>query len=128
MPSQEGIQTTLGEPGIVVPENSQEISAFKEVRNVDAKQLNADIKKEEEEKEKVKEKETKPKYVKKVKKLVPSEEAVDKKKEIKKDIKQTNDEIKKDTKETPTSTSNGTPTPVKKEKKSFFSKFRRGSK
>lgn len=118
MPSQEGIQTTLGEPGIVVPENSQDISAFKEVRDVDAKQLNADIKEEEEEKGKEEEKESstaentpKPKYVKKVKKLVPSEEAVDK---------------KKDTKET--STSNGTPNSAKKEKKSFFSKFRKGSK
>ena len=79
MPSQEGVQTTLGEPGVVVPENPQEISAFKEVRNVDAKKLNADIKEQEAAAAaapgSAASSEGKAKYVKKVKKLVSPEEA-----------------------------------------------------
>lgn len=51
LPSQEGKQTTLGEPGVVIPKNPQEISAFKEVREVDAKKLNEEFKKEQAAKE-----------------------------------------------------------------------------
>lgn len=40
MPSEEGIQKTLGEPGIVVPQNPGSIAAFKEVSTVDPKSLN----------------------------------------------------------------------------------------
>lgn len=43
LPSTEGQQTTLGEPGIVVPENAQNIQAFKEVSDVNAKDLNAKL-------------------------------------------------------------------------------------
>lgn len=89
MPSEEGKQTTLGEPGIVIPENPRELGVFEEVRDVDAKELNAKIKAEEEAKE-AEGKETaaaaeegKPKYVKKVKKLVPKDEAKTEKKEKK---------------------------------------------
>ncbi|GMM30271.1 Crp1 protein [Martiniozyma asiatica (nom. inval.)] len=48
MPSEEGKQTTLGEPGIVVPENPREIEAFTQVRDVDAKKLNEQMKAQEE--------------------------------------------------------------------------------
>lgn len=51
LPSEEGKQTTLGEPGVAIPKNPQEISAFKEVRDVDAKKLNEEFKKEEAAKE-----------------------------------------------------------------------------
>ena len=47
LPNEEGKQTTLGEPGIAIPKNPEEISAFKEVRDVDAKKLNEEFKKEE---------------------------------------------------------------------------------
>lgn len=40
LPSQEGKQVTLGEPGVVIPENANEIEAFKQVSDVDAKELN----------------------------------------------------------------------------------------
>lgn len=125
MPSTEGIQQTLGEPGIVVPENPQEISAFKEVRSVDAKELNEEIKKEEAEKETKSdatdetEKTEKTKYVKKVKKLVPRESA--KEGEEAAASGSTADETapKSGKKTTPT------PAPAKKEKRGFFNKLKR---
>ncbi|KAG7825275.1 hypothetical protein KL909_001567 [Ogataea angusta] len=40
LPSTEGQQVTLGEPGVVVPANPHSISAFSEVRDVDPKTLN----------------------------------------------------------------------------------------
>ncbi|KAG7910867.1 hypothetical protein KL906_001247 [Ogataea polymorpha] len=40
LPSSEGQQVTLGEPGVVVPANPHSISAFSEVRDVDPKTLN----------------------------------------------------------------------------------------
>lgn len=73
MPSTENIQTTpMGEPGIVIPDK-ENLSAFEEVRDVDAKELNAEMAKEDE-KEKAKDQEQgkQTKYVKKVKKLVPA--------------------------------------------------------
>ncbi|GME91959.1 unnamed protein product [[Candida] boidinii] len=40
MPSNENQQITLGEPGIVIPENANEIEAFKHVSTLDPKVLN----------------------------------------------------------------------------------------
>ncbi|GMG28339.1 unnamed protein product [Ambrosiozyma monospora] len=40
LPSSEGKQTTLGEPGVVIPKDPHSVSAFNEVRDVDAKALN----------------------------------------------------------------------------------------
>lgn len=40
MPSTEGQQTTLGEPGIFVPKDPEALAAFETVRNVDPKTLN----------------------------------------------------------------------------------------
>ncbi|KAH3679998.1 hypothetical protein WICPIJ_008474 [Wickerhamomyces pijperi] len=40
LPSEEGKQETLGEPGVFVPSNPHEIDAFNKVSNVDAKELN----------------------------------------------------------------------------------------
>ncbi|ANZ76451.1 BA75_03924T0 [Komagataella pastoris] len=40
MPSEEGIQKTLGEPGVVVPKDPGSIAAFKEISTVDPKSLN----------------------------------------------------------------------------------------
>ncbi|GMF04920.1 unnamed protein product [Ambrosiozyma monospora] len=40
LPSSEGNQTTLGEPGAVIPKDPHSVSAFNEVRDVDAKALN----------------------------------------------------------------------------------------
>lgn len=40
MPSAEGQQTTLGEPGIFVPKDADALAAFETVRNVDPKTLN----------------------------------------------------------------------------------------
>ena len=117
MPSQEGVQTTLGEPGAVVPENPQDIAAFKEVRNVDAKELNAQIKEEEAEKAATVAADAepaKPKYVKKVKKLVPKAEA----------------EAKESTaaatsKPAPGSSTTSGSTAAKKEKKGIFSRIKK---
>lgn len=95
MPSQEGIQTTLGEPGVVIPKNPQEMDVFKTVREVDAKKLNSEIKSKEE--GEVASTESKPKYVKKVKKLVSKDE-----------VKAENNNI-----------------PQKKEKRSFFGKIKK---
>ncbi|KAG5358104.1 hypothetical protein CJU89_4602 [Yarrowia sp. B02] len=48
MPSQEGKQSNLGGPGIQIPKDKEQVeSAFGQVRNVDAKQLNEQINKEE---------------------------------------------------------------------------------
>jgi ribosomal protein L29 len=117
MPSQEGVQTTLGEPGAVVPENPQDIAAFKEVRNVDAKELNAQIKEEEAAKAATVSADAepaKPKYVKKVKKLVPKAEA----------------EAKESTaaatsKPAPGSSTTSGSTAAKKEKKGIFSRIKK---
>lgn len=40
MPSEEGKQTTLGEPGIAIPANAADIKEFSQVSNVSAKELN----------------------------------------------------------------------------------------
>ncbi|KAK6205102.1 regulation of G-protein function [Scheffersomyces amazonensis] len=40
LPSTEGIQTTLGEPGIHVPKDPEALAAFEQVRDVDPKTLN----------------------------------------------------------------------------------------
>ncbi|ODV87456.1 carbohydrate-binding module family 48 protein [[Candida] arabinofermentans NRRL YB-2248] len=40
MPSTEGQQVTLGEPGIVIPSNPHEIEAFTQIRTLDPKALN----------------------------------------------------------------------------------------
>lgn len=40
LPSAEGQQATLGEPGIVIPKDAEALSAFETVRNVDPKTLN----------------------------------------------------------------------------------------
>ncbi|CCH43461.1 hypothetical protein BN7_3011 [Wickerhamomyces ciferrii] len=51
LPSQEGKQVQhQGEPGIAIPSNPHEISAFNEVRDVDAKELNAKLNNEKAEK------------------------------------------------------------------------------
>lgn len=142
MPSQEGVQTTLGEPGVFVPENPQEISAFKEVRDVDAKKLNEDIKKEEAAAEAkadadadASESAGKTKYVKKVKKLVPAEEA---KKAIDAPAapaaaaaadaapapKETSKPAKKEPAPSSASPSKSSSS-AKKEKRGFFSKFKK---
>jgi hypothetical protein len=123
MPSQEGVQTTLGEPGAVVPENPQDIAAFKEVRNVDAKELNAQIKKEEEA-EKVATvaadaepaEPAKPKYVKKVKKLVPKAEA---------EAKESDSTAAATSKPAPGSSTSSGSTAAKKEKKGIFSRIKK---
>lgn len=115
LPSQEGVQTTLGEPGIVVPGNPHEISAFSEVRDVDAKKLNEDIKKEDA--AKIEEETAKPKYVKKVKKLVPADE-------VKEETKDS-----KDVKNAPSSANSAESkkqaSPSKKEKRGLFSKLKK---
>ncbi|CAH00522.1 Mdg1p [Kluyveromyces lactis] len=51
LPSKENQQTTLGEPGIAIVPNPNEIAAFKEVRNVDAQKLNEQLNAELKEKE-----------------------------------------------------------------------------
>ena len=152
MPNQEGVQTTLGEPGVFVPENPQEISAFKEVRDVDAKKLNADIKEQEQEQEKEAAaaaapgsaasagSEGKAKYVKKVKKLVSPEEAkkaeTDAKADAKADTKEmpantgtasstaTKDTAKKTAKKE-AAPSSATSSSAKKEKRGFFSRVKK---
>ncbi|CAM9018167.1 unnamed protein product [Wickerhamomyces anomalus] len=49
LPSQEGKQSNVsGEPGIAIPKDAQNIKEFGEVRNVDAKDLNAKLNKEDE--------------------------------------------------------------------------------
>ncbi|KAG5361517.1 hypothetical protein CJU90_2902 [Yarrowia sp. C11] len=49
MPSQEGQQSNVGGPGIQIPKDKEQIeSAFGQIRNVDAKQLNEQINKAEE--------------------------------------------------------------------------------
>lgn len=40
MPSAEGQQTTMGEPGIFIPQGEEQLSAFKDVRNVDSREAN----------------------------------------------------------------------------------------
>lgn len=112
MPSTEGVQTTLGEPGIVIPENARELGVFEQVRDVDAKALNAEIKAEEAEKSKTSNSvnEDKPKYVKKVKKLIPKEE-----------IKSGKSESNINTNTNTSSSSTSTP---KKEKRGLFSKIK----
>lgn len=50
LPSNEGNHASLaGEPGVAIPSNPHEIKEFSEVRDVDAKDLNAKLNKEEEE-------------------------------------------------------------------------------
>lgn len=44
LPSSEGKQTTLGEPGIAIPQDKESLAAFENVRNVDPKTLNEEPK------------------------------------------------------------------------------------
>mgnify|MGYP001599545509 FL=1 len=135
MPSEEGVQKTLGEPGIYVPENPQEMNVFKEIRNVDAKELNAQIKKEEEEKEKEVEKSAatettaseaeKPKYVKKVKKLVPKEnQGVDENK-AENSTQTPVSTPSKTTSKTQAAPASASSSKKEKEKKGFFSRVKK---
>lgn len=70
MPSSEGQQATLGEPGVVIPQDAEALSAFETVRNVDPKTLNEtpELTAEEKKKQKKKLKKTQYKLNKKKKK------------------------------------------------------------
>ncbi|VVT47175.1 uncharacterized protein SAPINGB_P001580 [Magnusiomyces paraingens] len=50
MPKVEQVQSSQGLPGLHIPKNAADIKEFSEIRNVDAKQLNAQIKAEAEKK------------------------------------------------------------------------------
>ncbi|KAK6465263.1 regulation of G-protein function [Scheffersomyces coipomensis] len=68
LPSTEGVQTTLGEPGIHVPKDPEALAAFEQVRDVDPKTLNEpELSAEEKKKQKKKVKRTQYKNKKKKK-------------------------------------------------------------